>query len=294
MPWQQLTIPTTAEAAESLEDLLSEWGAVAVTLQDAGDDPILEPGVDATPLWAEAILTALFTLDENLDVVLLQLQQHCTPEAFSQITKSLLPDQAWERAWLQDFKPMHFGHDLWVCPSTADTPNDTAKVVWLDPGLAFGSGTHETTSLCLQWLAAHPPVNESIIDFGCGSGILAIAALTLGAKHVLAIDNDPQAIDATLDNATRNTTPAHQLTCRLPNDKPLPASPFIVANILAAPLIELAPQLSAALTTNGTLLLSGILAHQADSVVAAYAPQCQLVDKAVAGDWVRLVFSRRS
>ena len=291
--WQQLTIPTSAAQADSLSDSLTDLGAVAVTFKDAGDEPILEPALHTTPLWQDTLLVALFEADFDIDPVLLTLKQTLADANFSAIVFEHIEEQPWERAWLNDFKPMDFGHGLWICPTGFEAPEPNATVVTLDPGLAFGTGTHNTTALCLEYLSAHPPHDQIVIDYGCGSGILGIAALKLGAKHVFAIDIDEQALQATHENADRNQLDLDHLTLDFPGKIALNPVDLIMANILAAPLISLAPELIKPLKNSGFLVLSGILTEQVGEVLAAYTPTCVQVELAVSGDWARLTLQKQ-
>ncbi|MBX9704977.1 MAG: 50S ribosomal protein L11 methyltransferase, partial [Gammaproteobacteria bacterium] len=201
MNWQQIHITTTKEVAALVEDVLLELGSLAVTYQDAANQALFEPAPDETPLWDHVELTALFGEDADLTAVIATLS-HQFPTLDCEV--EYLADQEWERAWLKDFKPMQFGSNTWICPTGFDAPDPEAINILLDPGLAFGTGTHPTTALCLTWLDQNDIQGQTVIDYGCGSGILAIAALKHGASEVIAIDHDPQALIATRDNAERN------------------------------------------------------------------------------------------
>ncbi len=270
MPWQQLVIDLGSLEPAIVESLLLEHGACSVTLTDAGDKPVLEPAPGETPLWADTRMTGLFTTDTNLDLVLDALAARVAPAPPPECRVESLEDRDWEREWLRDFAPMRFGERLWVCPNgmSADDPNGV--VVELDPGLAFGTGTHPTTALCLEWLDSLSLEGKSILDFGCGSGILAIAALKLGAREARGYDIDPQALVASRENAAQNGVgEALELTIRL-EDLRRPAD-VVLANILAGPLIELATEILDLTITGGKLALSGILGDQVADVTAAYA-----------------------
>lgn len=280
--WLQLHVTSNRESAESIEEALLNAGAVSVTLTDHADNPILEPGVGETPLWDQINVTALFEGDASPEVIVQQLDLPAGEYHWEE-----LEDQAWERAWMDDFQPIQCGTRLWICPSWQSPPDANAVNLILDPGLAFGSGTHPTTFLCMQWLDGLDVGGKAVVDYGCGSGILGIAALLLGASNVIAIDNDPQALIATRDNLHRNHLDEHRLQTCLPEDIPGVAADIVIANILAGPLVDLAPQISGLLTNNGKLALSGIMSHQADAVKAAY-PDINFATPTIIEDWVRL------
>lgn len=287
MGWLQLVFDSARDQAPALEDALLELGAVSVTLQDNADEPVFEPGIGETPLWAQTRVLALFEEQAETDAVIAGLAQRLgqvPPWRAEQ-----LADQAWERAWMADFQPMRFGRRLWVCPSWCEPPDPNGVVLALDPGLAFGTGTHPTTALCLEWLDGQQLQGATVLDYGCGSGILAIAALLLGADRAIAVDNDPQALLATRDNAERNGIAPERLLTYLPEQVPAgQCAGVTVANILAGPLQSLAPTL-AGLSANGAhLALSGILAEQAEAVSEAYRPWFDMAPAAQSQEWVRL------
>lgn len=275
--------------ADSLSDLMSEHGAVSVSVEPASDDETLqlyEPGPGETPMWKQARVTGLFDPDTDLNHTINHANSHLGLNANDWHTDTL-DDQVWERVWMDDFQPQKIGERLWVCPSWLTPPEPDAVNILMDPGLAFGSGTHATTILCLQWLEQHLQAGTRLIDFGCGSGILAIAALRLGASHAIGIDNDPQAIIASNENARRNSV-ADRLQTALPEDLSPQPTELLIANILASPLKQLAPQLSALVQPGGTIVLSGILASQANDVAAHYRDQFALDAIEQRADWVRL------
>jgi ribosomal protein L11 methyltransferase len=318
MPFLQLTIELGARDPSVVEDALFEAGASSVTLQDAADDPILEPGPGETPMWPTVTVRALFDAEAAREPIL---------DAARSILGTPLPnhfferieDRAWEREWLKDFKPMQFGKRLWICPGGMSPPPEllpvatenrscvssisaipgghvsppTVALISLDPGLAFGTGTHPTTALCLEWLDGASLVGERVIDYGCGSGILAIAALKLGAAHAVGIDNDPQALLASRDNAVRNAVSDRLVVQDIHAAAPAPAK-VVLANILAGPLHELAPQLAALVTAGGSLVLSGILKEQAAGLAQRYSAWFDMQTPTVREDWVRLVGVRRA
>ena len=291
MPWLQLIIPTNEAEADQLSDALMEQGAVSVTLQDMQDQPVLEPALGTTPMWSQTRVIGLYDANENLKQVIKNIEQQLQKK-IPDWKAEQLEDKDWVRAWMDDFKPMQFGEKLWVVPSTFEPPHPEAANILLDPGLAFGTGTHPTTSMCLEWLDANPPTKKDIIDFGCGSGILAIAAILLGATHAEAIDIDPQALIATRDNAKNNNV-ANKIKTWLPNEFSTKQTPLLLANILASPLIELAPYFAELTASQGQIVLSGILAEQAENVLAAYKTYFEIQIWKQQGDWVCLAGIRK-
>jgi len=269
--WQQIHCQTTQANQAQLSDYLETEGAVSITFQDAADQPVFEPLPNETPMWSAIIITALFPIEQDITFVLLGLKA-LGDDIVQAVKQEQLEEQVWERAWMDDFQPMQFGERVWIYPSQFAVPDDDCIAILLDPGLAFGTGTHPTTALCLTWLDQHPPKQLSVIDYGCGSGILAIAAVKLGAKYVLATDIDEQALLATRDNQQRNQIMAEQIQCYLPEDLPHQTVDVIMANILAAPLLRLAENFAQRLKPSGRLLLSGILETQAEQILATYQP----------------------
>lgn len=289
MPWIQLSFLAEKKNSEESEQALLDAGALSVTFRDAEDNPILEPGPGETPLWETLILTGLFDAEHNSEELKQQIKNQLG-EALS-IKVEALEDKDWVRAWMDDYKPMQFGKQLWICPNHMTPPDPDAINLMLDPGLAFGTGTHPTTALCLEWLDAHNVTDKKIIDFGCGSGVLAIAALMLGAAHCDGIDIDPQAITASLDNATANNV-ADKLTLYLADDFSKTAQSktydIVLANILAGPLTELAAQLASYCNSGGDIVLSGILETQAEKIIQAYSPWFTLEPVVVKDEWIRI------
>ncbi|HHH38702.1 MAG TPA: 50S ribosomal protein L11 methyltransferase [Sedimenticola sp.] len=293
MPWLQLHVTTDRETAPLAEHLLGQLGALSITLGDAADEPLLEPAPGESPLWRHTRVTGLFPGDRDVERLCQALRQKMPVDAPWELQPEHLADRVWERAWLDDFRPMRFGERLWVCPD-GRTPGDRdAVVVELDPGLAFGTGTHPTTALCLRWLDAEPLAGRQLLDFGCGSGILSLAALKLGAAGVTAVDHDPQALEATRDNATRNRVAERLQVCDSGN---LPQRRFdlIVANILAGTLTTLEPVIAGHLRPGGRLALSGILQTQAAAVSDAYGAHFRMEPPLVLDDWVLLPGQRRA
>lgn len=288
MPWIQLRVSTTEEKAEQVSDMLMGWGAQAVSFLDAHDTPIYEPMPGEVIYWTNTVVVGLFDAEHPMDKVVKQLQQVSFFKDGVDYKLEQLEDKDWEREWMDNFHPIKFGNRLWVCPSWRDIPDPTAVNVMLDPGLAFGTGTHPTTALCMQWLDATIEPEQTVVDFGCGSGILGIAALKLGAKRVVGVDIDPQAIEASHANAKRNNVEG-KIELYLPKDQPGNfQADVVVANILAGPLAELKAIISAYVKPGGQLALSGILQSQAQSVIAAYSDEFSFDPIAVQDEWVRL------
>jgi ribosomal protein L11 methyltransferase len=292
MPWLQLRLHTDKDKAESWSDALEQCGAISVSLEDAGDEPLLACAMEETPLWSQTWVIALFESWTQADSVLTQLTRILRLPGPPACEVEILADQDWERAWMDRFQPMHFGGPLWVVPSWLVPPHPDAVNIILDPGLAFGTGTHATTALCLSWLARHPPLNLTVIDVGCGSGILAIAALKLGARHALGVDVDPRALEVSRENAERNVVSA-QLTLGLPDAlHAAPQADLVIANILAQPLITLAPQLIPLVKPGGTLILSGMLENQTAEVSQHYMHHVDL-EREMHDHWAMLVGRRK-
>lgn len=292
--WIQIELTATAANAESLADHLSDAGALAVSFEDEADDPVFEPAPGATTLWPRTVVVGLFAPDTDVPALLTGLQRTLDLPEPPPCRIKRLQERDWVRVWMERFRPMRFGERLWICPSgqTAAEAGPGAVIVTLDPGLAFGTGTHETTALCLEWLDRHVRPGWEMIDYGCGSGILAVAAAKLGAGHVQAVDLDPQALYATAENARKNRV-AGIIDAGDPaalSDTPVDC---LVANILAGPLITLVPRFAGLLRAGGHLVLSGILHEQAAEVAAACAEDFLVESPAQRGDWVRLAARRR-
>ena len=303
MPYLQLSLPCTEALQPRVEHALEDMGALAVTLQDAhldaaDEQAIFEPGVGEIPLWNEMTLTALFEEHTDALVLLAALESFDPGVDWSQARFEKVEDQDWERAWLDQFEPMRFGERTWIVPWDHALPEEAtaadAVIVRLDPGLAFGSGTHPTTALCLQWLdglaSRWELQGREVLDFGCGSGILALAAMKLGAARAVGVDNDPQALIATADNAQRN---GETIEVYMPQDEPVRAYPVVVANILATALDALAETLAARVMPGGRLAMSGILAGQEDELLARYAEWFDDLRVAQQDDWMRIEGVRR-
>lgn len=292
MPWLQVRLAITPEQAETYEDALLGVGAVSVTFMDAEDQPIFEPDLGTTPLWSNTHLLALFEADTDPANLVAHLQLLTGGELPAHEIEHI-EDQDWERSWMDNFQPLRFGQRLWIVPSWHQPPEPQAVNLHLDPGLAFGTGTHPTTALCLEWLDGQSLHDCNVLDFGCGSGILAIAALLLGAKQACGTDIDPQALEASRDNATRNGIDAARFPLYLPSEMPADTFDLVLANILAGPLVQLAPTISQHVRQGGHLVLSGILAEQAEEVRAAYQADFILDPTAEKDGWVRISGVRR-
>jgi ribosomal protein L11 methyltransferase len=298
MSYLQLTLLIGSADPAPFENALLVAGASSITLEDAEDHPVLEPAPGTTPLWPHVKLKALFDGEVSRDAVLTTLTTELSAPV-PQAHFETIEDRLWEREWLKDFKPMRFGQRLWICPGGQLPPQAATEIshasrciITLDPGLAFGTGTHPTTALCLEWLDANDVRGKRVIDYGCGSGVLAIAALKLGAREVLAVDIDPQAIQATRDNAQRNAV-AGQLRVGPVGDLAEFRSDILLANILAEPLKELAPRFADLLEPAGRVVLSGVLMQQATELAACYAPWFDMAPATFRDDWARLDGVRR-
>jgi ribosomal protein L11 methyltransferase len=293
MSWQQIICQTTSDQQDTVVDTMEAAGAVSITWQDTEDDPILEPKPGEMRLWDNLTITALYEETADLSPLLLMLESHKTDWNIHTVLHETVEEQVWERAWMDSFHPMCFGKRLWIYPSWHEIPADDSVKLLLDPGLAFGTGTHPTTALCLEWLDGQDLNGADVLDYGCGSGILAIAALKLGASNAVATDIDPQALLATLDNAERNSINPAQLHTCYPEQSPKQTYAIVMANILAGPLVELAPVLLAALAPGGQLVLSGILAEQAESIESAYKTALTGFAITQKDDWIRVTGTRR-
>ncbi|MGL5320263.1 MAG: 50S ribosomal protein L11 methyltransferase [Aeromonas veronii] len=286
MPWIQIRINATAKTADKVSNMLLGRGAQAVTFMDAKDVPVYEPMPGETPLWGETEVMGLFDAETDPAPTIAFFQQIFGENVGYKVEQ--LEDKDWVREWMDHFHPMQFGERLWICPSWRDVPNPDAVNVMLDPGLAFGTGTHPTTALCLQWLDGLDLTGKTVVDFGCGSGILGIAALKLGAARVIGIDIDPQAIQASRDNAARNGV-ADQIELYLPADQPQDVeADVVVANILAGPLRELAPLIAGHGKSGSLMALSGVLESQAPELETIYGQWFEMDPTAVKEEWCRL------
>ena len=294
--WLSLELTIAADQVELIEASLFNAGAVSVSLLDAEDHPLHEPGPGELPLWPRVVVQGLFAGDCDPAELISRLRTFGIVDNGVKLEVSGIPERDWERAWMDQYRPMRFGEQLWICPSHIEPDPDWPLVVRLDPGLAFGSGTPPTTALCLEWVDKLELQGQTVIDYGCGSGVLAIAAALKGAHPVMAVDHDPQALVATRDNAERNGVAERVQTFRpedfLASSGPACQATLVLANILAQPLIELAPMLSARVEPGGQLVLSGILPAQAAEVAAAYRELDRDFRCAERDGWVRLAFHR--
>lgn len=291
MSWLQLSVDSEQDAAETVSELMSSLGAVSVTFSDAGDKPIYDPDINETQVWWRTKVTGLFESDADPALIQGVIMSQMEEDELGHWEIETLEDQVWERAWMDHFKPTKFGNRLWVCPSGQTPPTNDGIRITLDPGLAFGTGNHATTALCLEWLDATPIENRVVIDYGCGSGILSVAAVLLGARQVYAVDIDPQALIAARDNADKNNV-GSKIICRSPDELDAIEADFLIANMLAKPLFRLADCLIDLVHPGGILVLSGILEDQIIAVRQAYSKRCQFIDEAVQDNWARLSAQR--
>jgi ribosomal protein L11 methyltransferase len=286
MAWLRITIDSSTHDPEQLSELLDAAGAVSVTFEDGADQPILEPLPGETHLWSKTRVTGLFAADANAARILEALRRQLQdPLLRASVTE--VDDQDWERAWMDQFQPLRFGRRLWVCPHWHSPPQPDAVNIMLDPGLAFGTGTHPTTALCLEWLDAQELHDKTVIDYGCGSGILAIAAAKLGARRIWAVDYDPQALTATTNNALSNQV-SEQISIHAPETLPAMTTDVVLANILSGPLLELAPRFAKLVRPGGKLVLSGVLSDQAAALLEKYRTWFNMEPSTTREEWVRL------
>ncbi len=290
MAWIQFIFDSAPDDADALSDLLSECGSSAVTFQDNEDQPIYEPEIGTTPLWAATNVIALFDADTDTDLIIQMLTGMLAPKAVPKYRIEAVEDKDWVREWMDNFHPMQFGDRLWICPSWHTPPDENAVNIMLDPGLAFGTGTHPTTALCLNWLDQADVKDKVVIDYGCGSGILAIAAALLGAKKVIGVDTDPQALEATQANAERNGV---TIDTYLPDDCPDIICDLLLANILAGPLQSLSARLANLTKSGAPIVLSGILDVQAGDVSQSYQTWFDMEAPVLKEEWIRLVGQKR-
>ena len=296
MSWIQIRIHAQRAQVNSIEEALLAQGALSVTLQDDADQPILEPELGTNPIWDETQIIGLFEANQNSEILLKNLNdfyQNLSAQPLPKHKLEILEDKDWIRAWMEDYHPMQFGQRLWVCPSWQTPPQPDAVNLMLAPGLAFGTGTHPTTDLCLQFLDQEVTGKELVVDYGCGSGILGIAALLLGSEKMVGVDIDPQALTATRDNAGRNNIRDDLYDVFLPDKTPDVKADIMVANILAGPLQALAPDIARLTRQGGKLALSGLLAEQAEDVSQCYSQWYNMNPAKQLGDWVLLTGTRR-
>ena len=292
MSWKQISFEVKKSETDLISEVLMGLGSLSITYSDAKDDAIYEPPVRLTPLWDSVIVNALFSSEVNQKFIETSILKICNIVVMETIE---LEDRVWEDECKKDFQSMRFGKRLWVCPSwdTETKFSNDSLVINMDPGLAFGTGTHQTTSLCLEYLDSNPPENLQVIDFGCGTGVLAIAAAKLGAKSVVAIDNDPQAVLSSKENVAKNNYENIISTIHSIDQKDGIKCDLLIANILANPLIELEPLFSDLVCSNGLLLLSGILKEQVDRVVNCYSVNFSNIKVLNKDEWFRISAKRR-
>ena len=293
MPWLELHLRLESSDHAAVEQALDEVGALAQTLTDAEDNPVLEPAPGETPLWPQLKLQALFAAERDPLELLVELEGKLPEDVLRSARFAKLDDRDWTRAWMDHYQPMRFGQRLWIYPTTVEPPTggDTV-VVRLDPGLAFGTGTHPTTALCLEWLDGLSWNGESLFDYGCGSGILAVAALRLGAGHAFGLDNDPQALIASQENAQRNGV-GERLSLLSVRDALPPPCDRLAANILLNPLIELADRIAGTVKSGGEAVFSGMLKGQESEFIARYQSLFRDFVVTQREDWIRITAIRR-
>ena len=294
MTWLELRVHTDRAQAAQVENCLLESGAEAITYTDAGDQPILEPDVGEMPRWPDIVLVALFDSSINTEEKTAQFEQLCS-DSTPTYCWNIVEDRVWEREWLQYHKPVKFGDAFWVFHEPVEAaPTETElPTLLLDPGLAFGTGSHATTALCLEWIALQNWPGKQLIDYGCGSGILAIAASILGCSYVQSVDIDPQALIASRENAMRNHLD-NKIEFFLAHQEPYLQADIVVANILAGPLIELAPLLANKLVSGGQICLSGILDEQKTDIVATYDQWFSDITITELDGWVRITGCKKA
>ncbi|GMR06323.1 MAG: 50S ribosomal protein L11 methyltransferase [Gammaproteobacteria bacterium] len=292
MSWLKITFAVKKDQLNFVTERLEFAGAQSVTIEDAGDHPLFDLLDGELPVWKNSLATGLFPAEQGLDAIIAGLTENFAPEKLPECRVESLPDQDWERCWMDRFQPIQYGSDLWVCPTWHNVPDTDATNVMLDPGLAFGSGSHETTRLCMKWLAKQQVSGKKVIDFGCGSGILAIASLKLGAVSALGVDIDPQALFASSSNAEINNV-SEKLKLVLPGQQPENSSGDIVfANILAGTLIDLKSHLLEMRAPQGVLVLSGILSEQETLIVNAFEPG-NILQVEKDGDWLLITVKEK-
>jgi len=287
MHWIQILFEVEKSIAIQLEEALVAQDALAVTLSDAADQPLFEPELGATPLWEAIRVMGLFDATTPTETITQSLRTHFG-SSLPQYKVEILEDKDWIKEWMDQYKPIQFTDKLWICPTWLEPPDASAANIMLDPGMAFGTGTHATTALCLTWLGKLALSGKSLIDYGCGSGILAVGAYLLGCSKLFAVDIDPQALQATANNAQQNHIPEACIGICLPQDLSTEPVDILIANILAGPLINLAPTLEQLVQTNGKLALSGILTSQTEQVITAYQPWFTFAPVVEKDGWVLL------
>ena len=292
--WQQLKIQLHSEDTSYFEQILFDSDAISISYLDAEDQPVFQVEPGSTPLWDNTFLLCLFNTKTDLGSLLNKLRCNTKVLNNKSLNIELIEDQDWERSWMKDFEPIQFGEKLWICPSWLSPPEPNAVNIKLDPGLAFGTGNHATTSLCLRWLDQADVRGSEVIDYGCGSGVLSIASALLGAVKVHSVDNDPQAISATIDNSRRNKVPGDVLTTYLPEAVPPVHADILIANILERPLIDLSEKFAELVKKGGYITLSGLLEEQIPSLLSCYDRWFDMEAPQVEQGWVLLCGTRKS
>lgn len=292
MSWVEVSIGVARSDTSAAEQALEDLGALAVTLQDDADNPVLEPGPGETPLWPTVHVCGLFESDVDRAKVHDGLRDVPGAGRPGNLHWREVGDRDWERAWMDRFRPMRFGRRLWIVPTGMIRPSHEEGIeIRLDPGLAFGTGTHPTTALCLEWLDGQALEGAVVVDYGCGSGVLAIAAALQGAARVEGVDNDPQALQATAVNAARNGVEQIVFACA-PDTFRVRNADTVMANILAGPLVELAPVIAGCARPGANIVLSGLLEEQVEMVASAYADTCRLESVETRDGWARVVLHK--
>lgn len=291
MSWLQVKFRATRAQAAELIEALEASGALSISIEDAADERILQAAVEHTPLWSQNQVIGLFSASTDVADVLARLREALGTDVPSHQV-DILPDADWTRAWMSRYRPLAVGHRLWVCPSWCSPPDPDAVNIMLDPGVAFGTGDHPTTALCLEWLSQQSLAGRTLIDYGCGSGILAVAALKLGARRVYAVDVDPLALIASRENAERNGVEDRLTTIGADAPIPLAAADIVIANILAGTLIELASRLTTLVHAGGRMVLAGVLVEQVDEMCRHYAAHF-VFETRRRGEWVLLAGTKR-
>ncbi|MDH5353384.1 MAG: 50S ribosomal protein L11 methyltransferase [Gammaproteobacteria bacterium] len=294
MAWWQLSIQCSAAELEQTESVLLELGALSINISDAKDEPIYEPLPGHTPVWQNSIVTGMFDSQLHPEQLYQSLSERLPEHLLGSLRQNQLEDQDWVQAYRDHYFPIQCADRLWIVPSWHQAPDPAAINIILDPGLAFGTGGHPTTALCLAWLAENAIQNQSVIDYGCGSGILAIAACKLGATTVLGVDIDPQALDASRENARRNQITTEQFQLSLPDSMDRSTVDLLIANILSGPLVELAESLAALVKPGGKILLSGILQQQANEIQSAYQVYFNIEPVLAKENWIRVTGTRKN
>ncbi len=293
MPWWQFSVTCQSSELEQVESLLLDLGALSLSLADAGDEPLYEPLPGDNPIWQDSVVTGMFDPGVDHEALYQRLMSALPPHLLDLVRQQSLQEQDWEEAYKLHFKPIQCSRNLWIVPSWCDPPDPDATNIRLDPGMAFGTGGHATTALCLNWLGEHDISGYSVIDYGCGSGILAIAACQLGAEVVDAIDIDPQALRASEANAQTNGIDSARIIISLPDGLQSKQVDLLMANILSGPLISFAARFAGLIKPGGQILLSGILKTQLEEIQLAYQPWFEFDPVAIREDWARVSGTRK-